>query len=143
MKTSTVTTTMDRYQPTVDLSEVTIWDALKLVNLLSAVSTMMNAAITPEGSPIDLYLDAWQALITDASFDIADVVEQMHPADPREQLARNWLLARVDLPCAEGLVTLAGPGAPKIRRDTFTAALIAAREPEAAARPDEPTDGKE
>jgi hypothetical protein len=142
MNTNTVTTTMDRYQPTVDLSEVTIWDAMKLVDLLSAVSTMMNAAITPEGSPIDQYLDAWQALITDASFDIADVVEQMQPTDPQEQRARNWLLARVDLPCAEGLVTLAGPGAPKVRHDTFTAALIAASGPKATGRPAKQTDGR-
>lgn len=128
MSSTTVTTSLSQYKPSLDLAALSIWEAMKLVDLLAAVSTILNATIPAEGNPsVIKYLDDWQALFTAATFDIAKTVEAMRPTDSKEQTARNWLLAKIELACADGLVTIVGPGAPNIYDDAFTAGLIAAQ----------------
>lgn len=107
-----VTASLDNYRPTIDLTGVSVRDALKLVELLQSVSSLINAAIDGEApQAITHYLDDWQALLNETVFRFADIAAEMKPTDEYEQRARNWLLLRVRLACAEGLMDLTGPGA--------------------------------
>lgn len=107
---------------------MSVWEAMKLADLLAAVSTILNAAIRTDGcSATAKYLDNWQALFNDATFDIAEAVKAMRPTSEKDQNARNWLLAKLTVACAEGLIAVAGPGVPPGWDDPFTAGLLAAR----------------
>lgn len=125
MTSNTVTVSLDNYQPSIDLASISIWDALKLVELIQSISTIINAAIRPDQpTAVVSYLDNWQALFNEQAFRFADIAIGMEPTEEKERRARNWLLLHVRLNCAEGLMDLTGPSAPEYD-DTFSRNLIA------------------
>lgn len=125
MTSTVVTTTLENYCPTIDLASIPLRQALGLVELLQSISTILNAAIKDDLPPeVATYLDNWQALFNEQAFRFADIVVDMEPTEEFERRARNWLLLRVRLSCAEGLMDLTGSGALEYD-DAFSRELIA------------------
>ena len=112
MTSTTITTNLASFLPTIDLAAISIREAFDLFQILKATSDLLNAALSGRSAPIEEYLDNWQGLLTDACLDMADVIHGMVPVNEHEKTMRNFLLVAMRLSVVGGRVELVGEGAP-------------------------------
>ena len=104
-------TTLDPFNPTLDVSKISMREAFALYQVMASVSDLLNAAHNGRSAALVQYLDNWQALTFAACSDLADIVHAMKPTEG-EKADRNFLLVNMRLRIAEGPVDISGAGAP-------------------------------